>query len=825
MRDSHSGRESASFRDEENFAMGIIQDLRYALRHLHKAPGFTITAVLTLALGMGATTAMYSVIQAVLLNSLPIPDAARVYIVRESTKSGPMSVAWPNFQDWRAQQHSFEPLAAFSGKGFQFFDGVRTTVIGGLEVTPEFFSVTRAHPEMGRFFTTAEDRPGAPSIAVLNYKFWKSELHGDSKVIGSPINLSGKLYTVVGITAPGFHFWMNQPESVYLPIGPETTNREFNSRTGHGSMQVLARPLPGVSEAAARAELETIAARLAAQYPATNGGHSVRLYRVDEWYLKQIAPALWLLMGAVGIVLLVGCANVINLLLTRGADREREYAIRSALGANGYRIFRQSIAESLWLALLAGACGVFIAYISLPILVRLGPQDIPRLNETTLRWTVLAFSFAVTAVVALVCGALPGWATLQIAPEQALRTYSSSSYAGRGRQLVRSSLLVAGVAVTVILSAATGLMLQSLRRTLAVDPGFRPDHLLTLRVVLTGEKYKSPEANLAFLAQAEEKLHAVPGITDVGAACAAPLLAECGDYWYTIPGRTDPNDPSLPGAYINVADENYFRAAGIRLISGRGFLPTDTRSSPHVAVINEVFARKWWPAGDAVGHVVRMGGRGEKGDFLQIVGVVEDAKQWGLDTDVDAEIYYPATQHQAGQMYLLARTAGDPQNLAAEAEKAAQSVDKEVPVTVHPMSYHIAQTLRERQFLTLLLSIFAGLAIFLAALGVFGVAAYAVASRRAEIAVRMALGAQPQLVKRWISLHVVRRVALGCVLGLIGSLLTVKLVRGLLYGVSPTDPLVLGATCALLLIVALLAAWIPARRAAAIDPMQTLRAE
>lgn len=806
--------------------MSLIQDLRYSLRRLRNSPGFTATAVLTLALGMGATTAVYSVIHAVLLNSLPVADPARLYIVRESTKGGPMSVAWPNFQDWSAQQHSFEPLAAWSGKGFQFFDGVRTTHTGGIEVSANFFSVTRARPLLGRFFTEEEDKPGAPAVAVLGYRFWEGQLHGDAKIIGTAINLSGKLYTVIGVTPRDFHFWLSQPEGVYVPIGPEAADPAFNNRTAHESMQVLARPLPGVTEAAARTELERVAARLAAQYPATNGGHSVRMYRVDEWYLKDVAPALWVLMAAVAIVLLVGCANVSNLLLTRSADREREYAIRSALGASGYRVFQQSVVESLWLALMAGACGVSIAYLSLPILVRLGPESIPRLNETAIRWPVLGFSFAITFVVALICGAFPGWATLHIAPGQALRSHSTSSYAGRGRQLVRSSLLVTGVAVTVMLSAATGLMVQSLRKTLSVDPGFKPDHLLALNVVLTNEKYHSPDSSLAFFTSLEEKLRTLPSVLDVGSVCASPLQSECGDYWYSVPGRTDPNDATLPETYLNIADDNYFHAARIRLISGRVFSPGDTGSSPHVAVINRTFARKWWPAGDAVGHTVRVGGRGEKGDLLQIVGVVDDVRQQdGLDADVDPEIFFPQRQHQSQRMTLLIRTAGNPGSMAAAAENAVQSIDKEVTVAIHPVTYFVAESLRQRQFLTLLLSIFAAVAIFLAAMGVFGVAAYAVASRRAEIAVRIALGADPNFVKRWISLQIVRRVAVGCAFGLAGSLLSLRVVRGLLFAVSPTDPLVLSATCTLLILVALLATWIPARRAASIDPMQALRAE
>jgi predicted permease len=677
-------------------------------------------------------------------------------------------------------------------------------------------------------FTQAEDKSGAPPVAVLSYRFWQTELHGNPKIVGSAINLSGNLYTVLGVMKPQFRFFLgSRPEDFYVPLGPEAADPEFNQRTAHGSIAVLARPLPGATELDARKEMDGIAARLAAEYPATNGGHGVDMYRLDKNYFQSIRPALLLLMAAVGIVLLVGCANVSNLLLTRGADREREYAIRSALGAGGYRIFQQAIAESLWLALIAGACGIGIAYVTLPILVRFGPPTIPRLGETAIRWPVLAFSFAISLLVSLICGALPGWATLRIAPEQALRSYSTVSQAGKGRQRVRSSLLIAGVAVTVVLSSATGLMLQSLRQTLAVNPGFQSDHLLSLDVVLTADKYKPKQASYAFFTSAAEKLQGLPGVKDVGIVCSPPLVGECGDYFYTIPGRTSPDDANLPDANMNFADENYFRAAGIRLVAGRVFLPTDSPASSHVAVVNKTFADKWWPNGDAIGHFVRVGGRGEQGDLLLVVGVVQDVKQFGLDTEVEPEIFFPFSQKQSdfGAMVLLARTAGDPESIAAAAESAIQGIDKEIPVRIHPMSYYVAQSLRQRQFITLLLSIFAGLAIFLAALGIFGVAAYAVASRKVEIAVRIALGAQAHSVKRWISLQIARRVALGCAIGLVGSFLWVRVVRGLLYGVSPTDPVVLSATCVLLIVVALFAAWIPARRAASIDPMQTLRAE
>lgn len=805
--------------------MRILQDLRYSLRRLRNSPAFAATAVLTLALGMGATTAMYSVIQAVLLNALPFPNADKLLVFRESEKGGPMSVAWPNFEDMRVQQHSFEGLAAYQGKTVQYFDGEQSTLPACLQTTFEFFPLLGAKAELGRTFTQVDDRPGAPAVVVLSHEFWQNQLHGDPQIVGKSLNLSDKLYTVLGVMPADFHFRLGRSEDLYLPLGPEAADPDFNKRTAHGSISILARPKPGVTETAAAAEMEGIAARLAAEYPATNGGHSVMMRRLVDNYFAGIRPALWLLMAAVAIVLLVACANVSNLLLTRGADREREYAIRSALGASGFRIFGQSLSEGFWIALGAGMCGILIAQLSLPILLKLGPTNIPRLNEAAVHWPVLMFSFAVTLAVSFVCGAIPGWATLRVAPEQALRSHSTSSYAGRGRRRLRNSLLVVGVAVTVVLSAGTGLFLQSLRRTLSVDPGFQPDHLLALNVVLAGEKYKDPEPREAFFNAAKENLRALPGVVAVGNVCAPPLAGECGDWFYSIPGKTSPDDPSLPDANFNSADENYFSTMGIRLLSGRTFLLTDNGASQPVVIVNDAFAHKWWPQGDAVGHMVSFGGRGEPEHLVQIVGVVDNLKQWGLDTETDPEMFFPERQKNFGNMVLMVRTAGSPELLAKAAQNAIASVDKEVPVRVHPMSYFLEQTLRQRQFLTMLFSIFAGLAIVLAAMGIFGVAAYAVASRRSEIAVRIALGAQPQRVKQWISLQIVVRVAVGCALGTIGALASAKAVRSLLYGVSATDPIVLSGTCALLLVVAFLATWIPARRAASIDPMQALRAE
>jgi putative ABC transport system permease protein len=662
-------------------------------------------------------------------------------------------------------------------------------------------------------------------VIVLSEPFWRNQLHSNEKIVGSTLDLSGKPYVIVGVLPSSFRFWYARPPDFYVPLGLLASDPNFNSRTGHGSVRVLGRLLPGVTPKQAIADMKSVAARLAAQYPVTNSGDSVAMIPLTERYFGQARPILLLLMLSVLVVLLVACANVSNLLLTRGADREREFAIRSALGARGYRIFQQSLGESLCLAVLGGGAGVVIAYSALPLLLRLAPNQVPRLAETTISTPVLAFTCAISVLVAIVCGALPAWAASRIAPEQSLKTQSGMSSRGRGRQRMRVALLVGGIAVTIVLTAATGLMLDSLRVALSADPGFEPDHLLTLDIVLSGDKYRPDAAKQAFFSAAEEHVRALPGVKDVGSACAPPVTGECGDYFYSIPGRVDADSEQLPVSLFNFADETYFRAAGIRMISGRAFSAADTANSPPVVIVNELFARKWWPNGDAVGHYVRSGGRGEPHKLLQIVGVAQTVKQWGLDVDPSPEIWIPVTQRPSQAMVLLVRTAGDPASLSAAAENAVHTVDKEVPVRIHTMDALIGDTLQQRRFLTLLLSIFSGLAIFLAGLGIFGVAAYSVASRRAEIGLRIALGAVPGMVKRWISVQTLRRVGAGCAIGIVAALLSLRLMRDLLYGVSPLNPLVLVATCALLLAVAGIAAWIPARRAAAVDPMETLRAE
>jgi len=803
----------------------MIQNLRYSLRRLTKSPGFTTTAALTLALGIGATTVVYSVVQSVLLNSLPFPDVKQLYVLSEAQKGQEMSVAWPNLQDWRQQQHSFEALAGFDQEHFDYFDGQHTSLLRAGRVSASFFSLLRAQTALGRVYTEAEDKAGAAPVIVLSHSFWQNQLHGSDKVLGSTLDLSGKPYTVVGVLPSSFRFWYGRPVDFYVPLGLLASDPNFNSRTGHGSIRVLGRLLPGVTAKQANADMNSVAARLAAQYPATNGGHSVAMIPLTERFFGQVRPILLLLMLSVIVVLLVACANVSNLLLARGADREREFAIRSALGASGYRIFQQSLGESLCLAVLGGSAGVLIAYSALPVLLRLAPNNVPRLAETNVSGAVLAFACVVSALVAVACGLLPAWAGSRIAPEQSLKTQSSVSSRGRGRQKMRVALLVGGIAVTIVLTAATGLMLDSLRVALSADPGFEPDHLLTLDIVLSGDKYKADAAALAFFTAAEERVRALPGVKDVGSACSPPMAGECGDYFYSIPGRVEADSEQLPVSLFNFADDNYFRAAGIRILSGRPFAATDTASSPPVVVVNDLFARKWWPNGDAVGHYVRSGGRGEPHKLLQIVGVASTVKQWGLDVDPSPEIWIPVTQRPSQAMVLVVRTAGDPASLSAAAENAVHTVDKEIPVRIHTMNALIGDTLQQRRFLTLLLSIFSGLAIFLAGLGIFGVAAYSVASRRAEIGLRIALGAVPTTVKRWISIQTLRRVGAGCAIGIVAAVLSLRLMRDLLYGVSPLNPLVLAGTCALLLLIAAIAAWIPARRAAAVDPMETLRAE
>lgn len=803
--------------------LGLTQDLRHALRRISKSPGFAFTAVLTLALGIGATTLVYSVVQAVLLNSLPFAHADQLFVLSEAEKGQDFSVAWPNLEDWRAQAHSFEGMAGYALEHFQYFDGTHTTLPRAGRVSAEFFRILQVQPVEGRTFTDSEDRPGGPPVIVLSHEFWQNQLHSSRSAIGSTLDLSGQAYVIIGIMPASFRFFYGRPPDFYIPLGPKASDPAFNTRNAHGNIRVLARLRPGVTEAAARAEMEGIAARLAAQYPDTNRGHSIEMERLTDKYFREIRPVLWLLFAAVMLALLVACANFSNLLLAQGAERVREYAIRSAIGAGHYRLFQQSSAESMCLALIGGGCGVVLAYLGLPFLLRMAPQNIPRLDDAAIQLPVLAFAFALSVLVSVLCAVPPAFASLQIRPEQALKT--STALATRGRQVVRSSLLIAGVAVTVVLTAGAGLLVQSLRQALSAEPGFQPEHLLSLDIVLTSPKYKNTGVASTFFAAASDKVIAVPGVQEVGRVLCPPMAGDCWDYFYSIPGRISPTEMDLPVSLFNVADAHYFRTAGIKLLMGRAFSLTDTSTSPHVAIVNRTFASKWWPAGNAVGQRIRYGGRGEPGDLLEIVGVVDDVRQFGLDSPPQPEVFFPDTQQPREFTVLMVRTKVDPAAIATAAEDAIHTVDREVPVRIHPMSSIVADSVRQREFLTLLLSLFAGIALFLAGLGIFGVAAYFVVSRKAEIGLRVAVGATPGELKRWVSVQALRSVFIGCMIGILGCFALLRLIRSLLFAVSPMNPFVLGGTCLLLMVVALVATWLPMRRAASVDPIEALRAE
>ncbi|MEO8727002.1 MAG: ABC transporter permease, partial [Acidobacteriaceae bacterium] len=441
----------------------LLSDVPYALRRLLRSPGFTATAVLTLALGIGANTVVYSVVQAVLLNSFPWPDASRLYVLSGQDRNGQeFSVSWPDYVDLRAQQHSFTDMAADTLEHFEYFDGEHATLPRGLRTTASFFNTVGVQPSMGRAFTAQEDSPGGAPVIVLGHKFWQNQLHGNPAAVGTSLVLSGKPYTVVGIMPPGFQFIFGHPEDFYVPMGPMAADPKFNNHQAHGSIRPLARLRPGVSATAAEAEMRAIAARLEQEYPASEKGHSLAMEQLTAAYYEQSRSTLWLLSMAVGLILLVACANVSNLLIARGAERSREYAIRSAIGAGAWRIFSMSLAESLCLALAGGACAVLLAKLTLPLLLHLAPTDIPRLNQTAVSWPVLAFTFGISAAVAILCGALPALAGMKIGPEQALKTSNLLASGGRGRNRLRSALLIAGVALTVALTAGAGLLVRSL---------------------------------------------------------------------------------------------------------------------------------------------------------------------------------------------------------------------------------------------------------------------------------------------------------------------------------------------------------------------------
>jgi putative ABC transport system permease protein len=801
----------------------LRQDVLYALRRLRQGPGFTFVAALTLALGIGANAAIFSVVNAVLLRPLPFPEPERLVLVAQTWEGRPVVHSPQNFLDVQAQARSFSGLFAVDGNGMTLSGRGAPVRLEGAGVSASFFDVLRSRPRLGRGFVAGENDPGNTKVVVLGDRLWRERFGAEPGVVGRRIQLNREPYVVVGVAPRGFSY----PEGteVWTPLEYDSVFR--TSSRGAWYLTVVGRLADGVSVEGARDEVATIAARLARAYPADDEGVGGTVIPLQEATVGNARRSLLVLLGAVGLVLLVACVNVANLLLARIAARESELAVRSALGAGRGRLVRQLLTEAVLLASLGGALGLVLSGPLVDGLLALQPNGVPRLAEVGVDRAVAGFCVLLSLLTSVLFGVAPALQVLGRTSAQSLRQGSRGILGGRHGRL-RGGLVVGQMALAMLLLAGSGLLLRSFVRLRGTDPGFRPEGALSFRVSLPESAYAKDEQLVSFHDELQRRLSTLPGVRAVGAVVGLPLGGNRLDISFTVEGRPEVPPAQQPTMEVRIATASYFQAMGIPLRRGRGFAETDTGTSPQVVVLSEAAVRRFFPGEDPLGRRIRLGlgrGRGRRAGG-EVVGVVGDVKEHGLAAAQPAEIYLPYAQFPMQGMDVVLRTGVPPRSLAPVVERVVHGMDPQLPVArLLTLDQVVARSVSEPRFYTVLIGAFAGTALFLAALGLFGVVSYAVGQRTRELAVRLALGARRAELLRMVLREALALSALGVALGLVGALALSRTIRAMLYSVSPTDPLTLGAVALLLLATALVAGYLPARRATFVSPAIALRSE
>ncbi|MGE0042706.1 MAG: ABC transporter permease [Vicinamibacterales bacterium] len=805
---------------------GLLQDLRYAVRALRKAPGFAALAVTTLALGIAATAIVYSLVDGILLRPLPFRDPDRLVLARETGNTGNgMSLSWPNFLDWRARATSFEAIGAWVGFPINLTGTDRPEQLASRRVTWNIFDVLGVRPALGRAFVETDDTPGAAPVAIISDRLWRTHFGGDPGVLGHQVRLDDVPTTIVGVLPPSFS--INQPDDVFLPIGLLLTPGSYRlERVNHWGVSAIARLRPGVTVASARAEVEALAAQLAAEYPNTNSGNGAMLVPLHELITRDVRPMLLVLLASVGVLLLIGCANLANLMLARSAARGQEMAVRAALGAGRWRVIRQLLTESVLLAAAGGAAGLLLAVFGLRAVLAVLPATFPRLHLVTLNGRVLAAAAAVSLVTGILFGLVPA---LHAAGDRSTSLLRGARVSGAGgpRSFTRRLLLVGEIALAVVLLTGAGLMARTMARLLAVDPGVRTTNLLTAKFQLHGQRYGDDERLRAFYDRADPRVRQLPGVVDVSFAGALPVEDPTWSSVFVIEGRPEPPRAEVPSIILTPVADRYFETAGLPIVEGRPLGARDLAGSPFVAVVNRTFAERYFPGESAIGHRFKQGWTLDGGaPWIEIVGVSGDVKMSGLETPTIIQAYLSMRQFPQEDVAILVRTAGEPGALAGAMEAALHEVDPDLPLfAVRPMDVVVQEGVGSQRLTLLLLGGFAAMALVLAAVGVFGVTAYTVSQRTHEFGLRMALGADRPTVLRLVFAEGARVAGTGVVLGLAGAVALAGLMRSLVFEVAPRDPATLAATGAILLAVSLAACYLPARRATRVDPATALRME
>jgi putative ABC transport system permease protein len=807
----------------------LIQDLRYGMRMLLKSPGFTAVAIIALALGIGANTTIFSAINALILSPLPYRDSERLVMVWEynRTRNQHQNVINPgNFLDWRDQNTVFEEMATFADYRTNLTGKEEPVEIPAQVATANLFRVLGVEPIKGRSFTD-EDAGSDASPVIISYNLWQTRFGGDPRIVGQTITLNGNESTVLGVMPAGFQWFIKKgsltgkPAELWTAVKFTEANRVRRGR----SWSAVGRLKQGVTYEQAQAEMNTIGSRLEQQYAQFNTGWGVEVVPLREQFVGEIRPALWILLGAVGFVLLIACANVANLLLARSTARHREIAIRTALGASRMRVIRQLLTESLLLSALGGIFGLLLAWWGLETLVALSPRDLVSIDKISINMTVLAFTLGVSFLTGVIFGIAPAMEATRLNTSEMLKEGGKTISGSPRTRRLRAAFVIVEVALSLVLLVGAGLMVKSFFRLQSVNPGFEADNLLTMRVILPANKYKEDPQRIAFFKQARERIEALPGVKSAGAISFLPFAGLGAATSFKIEGRPEPGAGQRLVTDVRVTDENYFRTMNIPLISGRTFNEHEETEPRHVIVINETLARKHFPGEDPIGKRLTVA-MSDNPVPTEIIGVVGDVKHMGLDSETKAMVYWPHPELAYGGMTIVIRTANDPLQLAAPAQAAIQAIDPNQPVSdVRTMNQLLAESVARTRFNTLLLGLFSAVALVLAAVGIYGVISYSVTQRTHEIGLRMALGASARDVLGMVVGQGMSLVVIGVGLGLIAAFALTRLMSSLLFGVSALDPLTFVLVSLLLAGVALLACYLPARRAMRVDPMTALRYE
>ncbi|HSS19148.1 MAG TPA: ABC transporter permease [Pyrinomonadaceae bacterium] len=798
----------------------LLKDIRYGFRMLAKKPLFTIVGVLTLALGIGANTAIFSVVNAVLLRSLPYHNAERLVWVSTTTDGQWNGLSVPDLQDYQAGMPSLEDLTAFQSQSVNVTGGERPDRVRGAFVTANFFRVFNLAPVIGRTFVDGEDRPGGEKIAVVNEKTWRERLNSDPNLEGKKLILNGEPYSVIGVVPASFKEPLDPDVEVWMPVLNYPGNdgsRAWRQLFAMGHLK------PGSNIRQAYAEAVTVASRLAQAYPQENANRSGKVEFLQDVIVKDVRPILWLLFAAVGVILLIACANLANLLLARGLARQKEIAIRAALGAGRWRLIRQLLTETTLISLFGGLAGLLIAYWGLYGLLKL-PQGFVNTTNATLNFRVLLFALGISILTGWLFGLVPALQLAKPELQSFLKEGGRGSGEGSSWNRMRSVFVVTQVALSLVLLVSAGLLLRSFDKLLRVNLGFKAEQLLTLEYRLPRNKYKEVSAQWNFHRQVVERIQEVPGVQSASLVRGLPFSGNGGSAGIVLPDREPPAKGMEPEVMFNTAMPNYFETIGIPLIKGRVFGKEDQANTPPVVVINQTMAQKFWPNQDPLGKQVKLAG--PDAPAATVIGVVGDAKHYWLEEEQKPQMYDVYSQDPGFFATAVIRTSVEPLSLSEPVRQAIWKVDRDQPMwKIRTQAFLVDRSTADRRFLMVLMGIFASLALVLTIIGLYGVISYLVNQRTQEIGIRMALGAQMGHILRMVLRQGMVLVFTGVGLGLAAAWLVTRLMTRLLYQVSATDPLTFTGISLLLIIVALLACYIPARRAAKVDPLVALHYE